>query len=121
MDDQRLENLIGQLLRAGVLLAAAVVLCGGILYLIQHQSRRVDYKTFFPGTQELRTLPGIIRTAGRLDSEGIIQFGLLVLIATPIARVIMAAVGFQLQRDYLYVAVSLIVLAVLLFSLMYAT
>jgi uncharacterized membrane protein len=104
-----------------VLLAAAVVLCGGILYLIQHQSRRVDYKTFFPGTQELRTLPGIIRTAGRLDSEGIIQFGLLVLIATPIARVIMAAVGFQLQRDYMYVAVSLIVLAVLLFSLMYAT
>ena len=121
MDDQHLEKLIGQLLRTGVLLAAAVVLCGGILYLIQHQSRRVDYKTFSPGTEELRTLPGIVKIAGRLDSEGLIQFGLLVLIATPIARVIMAAVGFQLQKDYVYVVVSLIVLAVLLFSLMYAT
>jgi len=121
MNDQRLESLIGQLLRTGVLLAAAVVLCGGILYLVQQHSRHVDYKTFSPGTEELRTLPGIIKLAGTLDSEGLIQLGLLILIATPIARVIMAAVGFRLQRDSMYVVVSLIVLAVLLFSLMYAT
>ena|SRR6185312_12498836 len=121
MNDQRLEVLIGQLLRAGVLLAAAVVLSGGILYLVQQHSRHVDYRTFSPGTEELRTLPGIVKLAGRLDSEGVIQLGLLMLIATPIARVIVAAVGFQLERDYMYVTVSLIVLAVLLFSLMYAT
>lgn len=121
MDDQRLENIIGQLLRAGVLLAAAMVLSGGVLYLVQHHSRHVDYKTFSAGNEELRSLPGIVKLAGALDSEGLIQLGLVVLIATPVARVILAAVGFQLERDYMYVAVSLIVLAVLLYSLMSAT
>ncbi|MGH9589303.1 MAG: DUF1634 domain-containing protein [Terracidiphilus sp.] len=121
MDDRRLENIIGQLLRAGVLLAAAVVLSGGVLYLLQHHSRQVNYKTFSPGTEELRSLPGIVKLAGALDSEGLIQLGLVLLIATPIARVIMAAIGFQLERDSMYLTVSLIVLAVLIFSLMYAT
>lgn len=121
MDDRRLENIIGQLLRAGVLLAAAVVLTGGVMYLMQHHSGHIDYKNFSPGKEELHSLPGIAKLAGELDSEGLIQFGLVLLIATPIARVIMAAVGFQLERDSMYVAVSLIVLAVLIFSLMYAT
>lgn len=121
MNDARLEIIIGQLLRAGVLLAAAVVFSGGVLYLVQHHSRRIEYKTFSPGTEELRTLPGIVKLAGTLDSEGLIQLGLLLLIATPIARVVMAVVGFQLERDYMYVVVSLIVLGVLLFSLMHAT
>lgn len=121
MDDRRLENIIGQLLRAGVLLAAAVVFAGGVLYLVQHQSRAVNYKNFSPGTEELRTLPGIVKLAGSLDSEGLIQFGLVLLIATPIARVALAVVGFQLERDTMYVIVSLIVLSVLLYSLMHAT
>jgi uncharacterized membrane protein len=121
MNDQRLENIIGQLLRAGVLLAAAVVLAGGGLYLAQHHARHVHYKTFAPGTENLRTLPGIVKLAAALDSQGLIQLGLVLLIATPVARVVMAIVGFQLERDYMYVIVSSIVLAVLLYSLMHAT
>lgn len=121
MNDQRLENIIGQLLRAGVLLAAAVVFAGGVLYLVQHHSQSIQYKSFTPGTENLRTLPGIVQLAGTLDSEGLIQLGLVLLIATPIARVVMAIVGFQLERDYMYVVVSSIVLAVLLYSLMHAT
>ena len=46
-----------------------------------------------------------------------IQLGLLVLIATPIARVAFSLVAFALQRDRIYVIVTLIVLAVLLYSL----
>jgi uncharacterized membrane protein len=121
MNDQRLENIIGQLLRAGVLIAAAVVFAGGALYLVQNHSQHVHYKTFSPGTENLRTLDGIVRLAAGLDSQGLIQFGLVLLIATPVARVIMAIAGFQLERDYMYVVVSLIVLGVLLFSLMHAT
>lgn len=121
MDDQRLENIIGQLLRAGVLLAAAVVFAGGALYLAQNHSRVVHYRNFHPGTENLRTLGGIVKLAAALDSEGLIQFGLVLLIATPVARVAMAIAGFQLERDYMYVVVSLIVLAVLVYSLMHAT
>lgn len=121
MDDRHLETIIGNLLRAGVLLAAAIVLAGGVLYLVQHHSDTLSYRTFAVESQSLRTLPGIVQSAGHLQSEGLIQFGLLLLIATPVARVAMAVIGFHLERDRLYEIVSLIVLAVLTFSLLHAS
>ncbi len=121
MDDRRLEGFIGNLLRAGVLLAAAIVFAGGVLYLAQHHSDTVNYRKFAAGGADVRTLSGITQSAAHLHSEGLIQFGLLLLIATPIARVALAAAGFYLERDHLYVVVSLIVLGVLAFSLMHAT
>ena len=121
MDDRRLETIIGQLLRAGVLLAAVVVFAGGVLYLVQHPYGKVDYRIFVAGPESLRTLPGIVKLAAGLNSRGLIQLGLVLLIATPVARVVLAVVGFQLERDRMYVLVSLIVLGVLLFSLVHAT
>jgi uncharacterized membrane protein len=121
MDDRRLEIMIGNLLRFGVLLAAAIVFAGGALYLVQHHSDILNYRTFALESQSLRTLSGIVRSAVHLQSEGLIQFGLLLLIATPVARVAMAVVGFHLERDRLYEVVSLIVLAVLTFSLLHAS
>ena len=121
MDDRRLETIIGQLLRAGVLLAAAMVLAGGGLYLAQNHSATAHYHTFRMEGGDLRTLGGIFRSASHLHSTGLIQFGLLLLIATPVARVVFAAVGFHLEGDRLYTVVSLIVLGILVCSLMYAT
>jgi uncharacterized membrane protein len=117
MDDRRLEGIIGQLLRAGVLLSAAVVTVGGVLYLVQHHADRVNYRAFVAGGPAIQTLAGIFQSATRLDSEGLIQLGLLLLIATPVARVAVAVVGFALERDRLYTVVSLIVLLILATSL----
>jgi uncharacterized membrane protein len=50
----------------------------------------------------------------------LIQLGLLLLIATPVARVAVAIVGFALERDRLYTVISLIVLLILLASLIHA-
>ena len=121
MDDRRLESQMGTLLSAGVLAAAAIVLAGGIFYLAQHHGEPIHYSTFQVEGLDLRTLSGIVQSTLQLHSEGIIQFGLLLLIATPVARVVFAVVGFALERDWLYVAVSVIVLAILTFSLMHAT
>jgi uncharacterized membrane protein len=121
MDDRRLEGIIGRLLQTGVLMAAAIVLAGGTFYLVQHHSDRVDYRIFVPGGPDLCTLPGILRSAAQFHSEGLIQIGLSLLIATPVARVIMAIAGFALERDRLYTVVSLIVLLILAFSLIHAT
>ncbi|MDE3149344.1 MAG: DUF1634 domain-containing protein [Acidobacteriota bacterium] len=121
MDDTRLENFIGNLLRAGVLLAAAVVLAGGLFYLGQHHADPVAYRHFAEEGVQLRSLAGIGLLALHGSSVGLIQLGLVLLIATPVARVVMAVAGFYLERDRLYVVVSLIVLAVLTFSLMHAT
>jgi uncharacterized membrane protein len=121
MNDHQLEIIIGNLLRAGVLLAAGIVTLGGVLYLVQHHGDPVAYHHFVAGGSDTRTLGGIVSSAAHLDSAAIIQFGLLLLIATPVARVAMAVVGFALERDRLYVVVSLIVLAVLLASLIHAS
>jgi uncharacterized membrane protein len=120
MSDQRLENIIGQLLRAGVLLSAAVVAIGGILYLVFEHGARVSYRTFVAGGPDMRTVSGIAHAALHLSSEGLMQAGLVLLILTPVARVVLAMVGFALERDRLYAVVSFIVLAILAFSLIYA-
>ncbi len=118
MDDTRLESFIGNLLRAGVLLAAAVVLAGGLFYLVQHHADPVAYRHFALEEEQLRSLSGIGLLALHGSSVGLIQLGLVLLIATPVARVVRAAVGFFLEHDRLYVIISLIVLTVLLFSLL---
>jgi len=121
MDDRRLETIIGRLLQAGVLLAAAVVTIGAVAYLAQHHADRVDYRHFVAGGPDTSTLDGIVRSAAHFKSLGIIQFGLLLLIATPVARVALAIAGFALERDWLYTVVSVVVLLILLASLLHAT
>jgi uncharacterized membrane protein len=116
-DDDRLESVMGNLLRIGVLVAAAVVAAGGIFYLVQHHSDQVNYSQFQSEPSALKTIPGIVHEAAGLRSTGIMQLGLLLLIATPILRVVCAVFGFALERDFLYTIVSLIVLGVLLYSL----
>jgi uncharacterized membrane protein len=59
---------------------------------------------------------GIVADAFRLHSPAIIQLGILLLIGTPIARVLFSLVAFALQRDVIYVVVTLLVLAVLVYG-----
>jgi len=120
LTDEKLELIIGDLLRGGVIVAAAVVLIGGIVFLVQHSRDAVSYASFHLERHDLRSVSGIFGAAIRLQPDAIIQLGLVLLIATPIARVALAAVGFALERDYMYVVVSLIVLSILLFSITHA-
>ncbi len=117
IDDRRIEIIIGRLLQAGVLLAAAVVLVGGIAFLLHHGRDPVGYRVFGSEPAGLRSIAGIAGGAARGDSRSIIQVGLLLLIATPVARVAFSAVAFALERDRLYVAFTLVVLSALLYSL----
>lgn len=117
LDDQRVEFLISNLLRAGVLLSALVVIGGAIPYLGLHPRAHVSYRTFHGVPDYLKTVHGVIGASFSGDTQAIIQLGLLLLIATPIARVIFSAVAFALEGDRMYVGFTLIVLAVLLYSL----
>jgi len=116
--EYEVEQFIGNLLRGGVLLAATVVLLGGSLYLARHGVESPLYGSFRGEPEELRRIPGILADALALRGRGIIQLGLLLLIATPVTRVVCAMVAFALQRDWLYVSVTVIVLSVLVYSLL---
>ena len=117
LTDQQVETMIGNLLRISVIIAALVVLLGGIIYLVRFMGTHPDYRVFTGEPRDLRTVSGILRDSLTIHSRGIIQLGLLVLIATPVARVILAFFAFALQRDRKYVVVCLIVLTVLIYSL----
>ena len=116
--DRRIEIILGNLLRTGVLISAAVVLLGASIYLSRHAHDPADYRVFRGEPSEYRTIRGVIQSVivGRGRGQGLIQLGLLLLIATPIARVAFSVVGFAIERDRLYVAFTLIVLAILLYS-----
>ncbi len=115
--DQRVEDIIGNLLRAGVFLAGLVVLAGGIIYLIHQGHAPADYRIFRGEPTDLRQISGILRESMALHGRGIIQFGLLLLIATPVARVAFSIFGFAAERDRMYVVFTMIVLFILLYSL----
>jgi len=115
--DQRIELVIAQLLRAGVLLSAFVVIAGAVLYLAPHPRARVDFHTFHAEPQQLRTVDGVLHTAFGGSAAGIMQLGLLLLIATPITRVGFSIVAFAMEGDRLYVMFTIFVLVILLYSL----
>jgi uncharacterized membrane protein len=116
--EQQFENFVGNLLRVGVFVAAAVVFGGGVLYLIRHGAISPDYRVFHGEPADLRSVSSIVTDALALQSRGIIQLGLLLLVATPIARVAFSLFAFAQQRDRTYVIVTLVVFTVLLYSLL---
>ncbi len=115
--DERVEMIIGICLRAGVMIAAAIVATGGILYLVRHGFEPVRYSVFQGESSDLRGMSGILSGALALRSRNIIQLGVLFLIATPVARVAFSVIAFALQKDRAYVFITLAVLGILLFSL----
>jgi len=114
----RVESALGNLLRTGVGVAALVVGLGALVYLGGHGVEHADYRTFHSEPAELRSIGGLLRAAASGQGQGIIQLGVVLLIATPIARVAFACGAFLRERDWRYATISLAVLGVLAFSLL---
>jgi uncharacterized membrane protein len=115
--DERVEQIIGRLLQIGVLIAAAVVLVGGSMLLAQYGRNPASFAKFSGEDAVLKSIGAILRGVASGDSRAIVQLGLVLLIATPVARVALTLGAFLLQRDRLYVLVTSIVLALLLYGL----
>lgn len=121
--DQRLELAIATLLRIGVFIAAALVLIGGIVALRHAGAPAPNYTVFHPPgdaqSVALVSISGILHQLPTFSSASIIGLGLLVLVVTPVARVLFAMLGFAQERDFLYTVISFVVLAILVFSLLH--
>jgi uncharacterized membrane protein len=116
--DQRIENYVGNLLRTGVTLSACVVLVGASIYLARHGREPANYRVFVGEPSDFTTFKGILHAVRAGRGRGIIQLGLLLLIATPVARVAFSLWGFIAEHDRLYTAFTALVLAILLYSLL---
>jgi uncharacterized membrane protein len=115
--DHEIELVISRLLRIGVSIATVVVLGAALLYLVRHGRELPQVQDFHGEPAELRTVGGVLSAAWNGQARAIIQLGLGLLIATPVARVAFSLYAFVRQRDGLYVVVTGIVLTVLLLNL----
>ena len=116
--DRQVELWIGTLLRVGVIVAACIVLAGGVWYLSVHGMEVPWYGTFRGEPVFLRHITALVAAVLSGQSAALIQLGLVTLIAVPIARVAVSIIAYALQRDWLYCIVTALVLAILLFSLL---
>ena len=115
--DKDIQLILGTLLRVGVISSMTVVFIGGLIYLFFNHSNLIDYKKFNPGKSGLSSISAIFSGLSTMDGAAIIQFGTLLLIFTPVARVVFSIFSFLIERDYLYVLIGLMVLSIILYSL----
>ncbi len=115
--DERAEQVIGELLRVGVILSVVVILIGAVFYFLHHPAARANYRTFHSEPDDLRSIARIAAGAVKLRPREFIQFGLLLLLFTPVARVAFSVFAFAAERDRTYVIVTLIVLGILISSI----
>ena len=112
--DLDLNRSVGNLLRLGVIISVVTSLFGFVKLFIEGFTMPKDYSSL--EVPEGTIWQSFFNSLKNFEGIGIIQLGILVLILTPLVRIIFALVGYIKERDYTYVIVSLIVLAIMLVS-----
>ncbi|MBE3110452.1 MAG: DUF1634 domain-containing protein [Acidobacteria bacterium] len=108
-----MEIWISRLLLSGVLLSAAIILAGFILFLLRGGIGGESLSDVVDRQKTAADFGMILRGISRADGKSLIQLGLLVLILTPISRVAMSVFFFLRERDRVFVATTAIVLCIL--------
>ncbi|MDB5135979.1 MAG: hypothetical protein JWP37_2582 [Mucilaginibacter sp.] len=116
--DGDMQVIIGWILRIGVVTSMVIVFIGGVLFIFRHGHSIPDYRHFNGVPDFIRTPGGIINGILTFKGQAIIQAGIVLLIATPIIRVAFSAIGFLIEKDYLYTAITLVVLLIIVASML---
>lgn len=114
--DKSIESMLGNLLRTGVITAGIVVVIGAVVFLVRHGSEIPSYHIFKPDTFNFSDFRNLFHGIITFRSVSIMELGILLLIATPVLRVIFSIFAFAYEKDYMYVVFTIIVLLILVFS-----
>ena len=117
--DRDMQVIIGWILRGGVILSIVIVFIGGVLFVLRHGNSIPDYHVFKGVPAFIQGFDGIFQGVLNFRGQAIIQAGIVLLIATPVIRVAFSAVGFLMEKDFLYTAITLLVLLILIGSMVY--
>ncbi len=111
---------IATLLRAGVLLSVLIIAIGMFVTFAHHpeyfSSRPALGQLTSPGTHFPNTFVEVVSGVSEGHGQAIMMAGLLVLIATPVARVALSVIIFIIERDRLFIAITAAVFAILMVS-----
>ena len=116
--DADMQVIIGWILRIGVILSMGIVFVGGVLFVYRHGRSIADYHVFKSTPYFIRNTGGIINCVLNFKGQAFIQLGIILLIATPVIRVAFSAIGFILEKDYLYTFITLLVLLIIIISML---
>jgi uncharacterized membrane protein len=103
-----LDKIMGGVLAVGTVASTLSFLVGLGLAFIEAR----------PIPTDVAPLGEAVRRAAALRPSGFLMLGIVVLIATPLARIASAAIVFLWERDWLYTGITLLVLAVMIASLL---
>ncbi|RKR05796.1 putative membrane protein [Flavobacterium sp. 90] len=111
------QYIIGNLLRYGVWTSLSVAFIGGIVYLFGHSTDIENYSVFHENDRNIfEVISAVYNGAIQGNGESLIFVGIILLFLTPVLRVILSLFSFLLEKDYLYVGITLIVILIILIS-----
>jgi uncharacterized membrane protein len=112
------QTIIGNLLRYGVWISLSVAFIGGIVYLLHNGSQIEDYSVFKENDRNIfEVIAAIYNGAIQGNGESLIFTGIILLFLTPVLRVLLSLFSFSLEKDYLYVGITLIVIMIIITSI----
>jgi len=115
--DKDMQLLLSHVLKVGTIVSISIVLIGGAFLIYRHGQSISDYHKFNGIPPFIQTASGIFHGIGALKGQAMIQLGIVLLILTPVLRVVFSAIGFVLEKDYMYFGISLLVLGIIFFSM----
>lgn len=116
MKEEHLRLILSRIMIWGIVLAAGVMLAGGVIFLAHHAAQAPGDRKFTGEPGDLRHPVAIFKAALKGNDDCLIQVGVLLMLLNPLVRVAMAAVGYAVSKDRLYAGVAAFVFAVLVVS-----
>jgi uncharacterized membrane protein len=115
--DMDLQAFISNLLRTGVIVAMTIVVIGLVMFVIAHGSQPAVYNNF--DATHVFSFSSFLDSLLQGNSSAIMELGVMVLIATPVARVLFTMIGFWLEKDRMYTVIAFLVLCIIIGSMLY--
>lgn len=112
------QTIIGNLLRYGVWISLSVAFIGGVVYLMHHGNDIEDYSVFKENDRNIfEVIAAVYHGVIQGNGQYLIFVGIILLFLTPVFRVLLSLFSFLLEKDYLYVIITLIVILIIITSI----
>jgi len=117
INDKTMQHAVGNVLKYGVWSVLVVGVVGGLLLIWSNGDRTIDYSTFKENDQTIfQVVDQIMKGVIRLDGRSIVYLAIIMLFSTPLLRLILSLISFLIEKDYMYVMITTIVLIIIAFS-----
>jgi uncharacterized membrane protein len=116
----KIETIMGLIINIGVIISMGLVTLGGIKFLLEHGHENIHFD-FQPSNSYIINLKLAWQAALSFSSLGIIELGLIVLVATQIIRVGLLVGFYSITRDYWFSIISLFIFIILVYSFFFVS